>query len=223
MAHEHGALVHTDAVQAAGKVPLPGPALGADLLSLSAHKLGGPQGVGALVVADHVALDPQIKGGGQERARRAGTENLAGIVGFGAAAEAAGAALDDAARLTELRDRLERGVSALAPDIRIFGAGADRLGNTSCFATPGLPAEIQVMSLDLAGVAVSAGAACSSGKVRPSHVLLAMGACAEEAGSAIRLSLGWRSESDDVDRFLEAWNVLCARREDSQYAGSSAA
>ena len=219
----HGALLHTDAVQAAGKTALDGPALGADLLSLSAHKLGGPQGVGALVIADRVALTPLLRGGGQERARRAGTENLPGIAGFGAAAEAARAALADTARLAALRDRLEQGLRALATDIRVFGAGAERLGNTSCFATPGLPAETQVMSLDLAGIAVSAGSACSSGKVRPSHVLLAMGAGAEEAGSAIRVSLGWQSADDDVERFLEAWSALRARRSGRSYAGTSAA
>jgi cysteine desulfurase len=223
LAREHGALLHSDAVQAAGKIPLHRPVLGADLLSLSAHKLGGPQGVGALVAADHVELTPLIRGGGQERARRAGTENLAGIAGFGAAAEAARAALAGAAGLAELRDRLEQGLRALAPDIRIFGAGTERLGNTCCFATPGLPAETQVMSLDLAGIAVSAGSACSSGRVRPSHVLLAMGASADEAGSAIRVSLGWRSEVDDVERFLEAWSAIRARRGGSHYAGSSAA
>ncbi len=223
LAREHGALLHSDAVQAAGKIPLHMPALGADLLSLSAHKLGGPQGVGALVVADQVALSPLMRGGGQERARRAGTENLAGIAGFGAAAEAARAALADAAGLAQLRDRLERDLRALAPDIRVFGAGAERLGNTCCFATPGLLAETQVMALDLAGIAVSAGAACSSGRVRPSHVLLAMGASADEAGGAIRVSLGWRSENDDVDRFLEAWSALYARRGGARYANSSAA
>jgi cysteine desulfurase len=211
LARQHGALVHSDAVQAAGKIPLHMAALGADLLSLSAHKLGGPQGVGALVVADHVGLAPLIRGGGQERARRAGTENLAGVAGFGTAAEAARGALADAAGLVGLRDRLERDLRALAPDIRVFGAGAERLFNTSCFATPGLPAESQVMSLDLAGIAVSAGSACSSGKVRASHVLLAMGASAAEAGSAIRVSLGWQSQADDVERFLEAWSALHAR------------
>ncbi len=219
----HDALLHVDAVQAAGKIPIDRQSAPADLLSLSAHKLGGPQGVGALMVVDRVVLKPLIAGGGQERARRAGTENLPGIAGFGAAAEAACAALADAGRLTAMRDRLEQGLCASAPDIRIFGAGAERLANTSCFATPGLPAETQVMSLDLAGIAVSAGSACSSGKVRPSHVLLAMGASAEEAGSAIRVSLGWQSGTNDVERFLKAWKAIRARRDAGSYAGTPAA
>jgi cysteine desulfurase len=223
LAREHGALVHSDAVQAAGKIPLHMAALGADLISLSAHKFGGPQGVGALVAAERVALAPLIRGGGQERARRAGTENLAGIAGFGAAAEAARGALATAAGLSAPRDRLEQGLRTLAPDVRVFGAGAERLANTSCFAAPGLPAETQVMALDLAGFAVSAGSACSSGKVRASHVLLAMGASPEEAGSAIRVSLGWHSEADDVERFLEAWRALRAGRGRSLGAAPSAA
>ena len=175
-AHSRGALVHCDAVQGAGKIPVDMAALGIDLLSLSAHKLGGPQGVGALIVAEGIELAPLIRGGGQERRHRAGTENLPGIAGFGAAAECALAGLARMAGLAELRDRLERHLRARAPEIEIYGAGAPRLPNTSCFGTPGLTAEIQVMALDLAGIAVSAGAACSSGKVAPSHVLSAMGA-----------------------------------------------
>jgi len=211
LARAHGALVHSDAVQAAGKIPLDMTTLGVDLLSFSAHKLGGPQGVGALALAEGVALGPLMRGGGQERARRGGTENLAGIAGFGAAAEAAAGDLQGAARLSALRDRLEQGLRDLAPELRVFGAGALRLANTSCFAVPGLAGETQVMALDLAGVAVSAGSACSSGRVRASHVLRAMGASEEEAASAIRVSLGWRSEAGDVERFLEAWGALYRR------------
>jgi cysteine desulfurase len=167
--------------------------------------------VGALAIAEGVALGPLMRGGGQERARRGGTENLAGIAGFGAAAEAAATDLQGAERLSGQRDRLELGLYGLAPEARFFGAGAPRLANTSCFAVPGLAGETQVMALDLAGVAVSAGSACSSGRVRASHVLRAMGASEEEAASAIRVSLGWRSEAGDVERFLEAWGALYRR------------
>ena len=210
-AHGRGALVHCDAVQGAGKIPVDMAALGVDLLSLSAHKLGGPQGVGALIVAEGIELAPLLLGGGQERRHRAGTENLPGIAGFGAAAECALAGLERMAGLAELRDRLERRLRARAPEIEIYGGGAPRLPNTSCFGTPGLAAEIQVMALDLAGIAVSAGAACSSGKVAPSHVLGAMGASEAEAGSAIRVSLGWDSGAADIERFLEAWSALYSR------------
>ncbi len=211
MAHGHGALIHCDAVQGAGKIPVDMAALGVDLLSLSAHKLGGPQGVGALIVAEGIELAPLMLGGGQERRHRAGPENLPGIAGFGAAAECALAGLERGPGLAGLGDRVERGLRARAPGIEIYGAGAPRLPNTSCFGTPGLAAEIQVMALDLAGIAVSAGAACSSGKVAPSHVLGAMGASEAEAGSAIRISLGWDSGAPDIERFLEAWGALYSR------------
>ena len=211
IAHEHGALFHCDAVQAAGKIAVDFNALGVDLMTVSAHKLGGPAGVGALIVADHVPLTAQQRGGGQERGRRAGTENLAGIVGFGAAAEIAAAEPGAVAKLADLRDDLERRAMTALPGAIIFGRDAPRLSNTTCLALPGLSSEVQVMALDLAGVAVSAGSACSSGKVQPSHVLRAMGADAATAGSAIRISLGWGSTAEDVDRFLEAWCALAAR------------
>jgi cysteine desulfurase len=192
-------------------------------MSLSAHKLGGPQGVGALVLAEGLEPTPLIRGGGQERRRRAGTENLPGIAGFGAAAEAALASLSRARNLERLRDELERRISALAPELRIFGREAPRLPNTSCFALPGVGAETQVMALDLAGVAVSAGSACSSGKVQRSHVLLAMGAEEALAGSAIRVSLGWRSEPRDIEDFLAAWHALYSRWRKGGRTASSAA
>ena len=210
VARAQGALVHCDAVQAAGKLALDLEALGVDMISLSAHKLGGPPGVGALVLAADLEVAAGLRGGGQERGRRAGTENLPGIVGFGAAAQAALAGLDGAAGLADLRDELERRLRRLVPDIRIFAAAAPRLANTCCFAAPGLAAEIQVMALDLAGVAVSAGSACSSGKVAPSHVLAAMGAGAA-AADAIRVSLGWTSAAADIEHFLEAWGALYSR------------
>ena len=211
MARAAGAVVHCDAVQAAGKVPLDFGDLGVDLMSLSAHKLGGPQGVGALVVGAESGFAPLLRGGGQERRRRPGTENVIGIAGFGAAAREAAQDLAAFAGLGRWRDRLEEGVRALAPAARLFGAGAPRLANTACFALPGLRAETQIMALDLAGVAVSAGAACSSGKVQPSHVLRAMGADEETADCAIRVSLGWASEAADVEAFLESWGALLRR------------
>ena len=210
--HRFGALLFCDAVQAAGKIELDVGELGTDLLSLSAHKLGGPMGVGALYVAPHVVLAPLLKGGGQERKLRAGTENVAGIAGFGAAARAARQQLNGFARLAELRDALESQLSNLSPDAVVSGANAPRLPNTSCVAMVGVSSETQVIAFDLAGLAVSAGAACSSGKVEPSRVLLAMGAGKAVADSAIRVSLGWTNDEEDVDRFVEAWGRLHAAR-----------
>jgi cysteine desulfurase len=210
-AHQVGAIVHCDAVQAPGRLPFDRAALGVDLLTLSAHKLGGPQGVGALIAGAGAGLTARQHGGGQELGRRAGTENLPGIVGFGVAAELAADDLGARARLAGLRDDLEARLAALAPGLIVFGQGAERLANTSCFALPGLGSETQVMALDLAGVAVSAGAACSSGKVQPSHVLRAMGASEEAAASAIRVSLGWATEPAHIDRLVEAWSELYCR------------
>ena len=208
LAHEHGALIHCDAVQAAGKMAIDFRALGCDLMSLSAHKIGGPSGVGALVVTSGVegdlALIPMLRGGGQERGRRAGTENVPGIAGFGAAARAAREGLTDFARLGRWRERIENRLRQRA-DSRVYGFGAPRLANTSCLTMPGVEAETQVIQFDLAGVAVSAGAACSSGKVEPSRVLAAMGVDANEAATAIRVSLGWNTTEDDADKFVEAW------------------
>ena len=209
IARRHGALVHCDAVQAAGKIAIDLPALGVHMLSLSAHKLGGPGGVGALVVDGSLSIEPMLRGGGQEGRRRAGTENVAGIAGFGVAAELAGNGLESFAGLAFLRDRLEQRLTRLAPGTRFFGASVRRLPNTSCLAAPGLDSETQVMALDLDGVAISAGSACSSGKVSVSHVLAAMGWA--EASSAIRVSLGWNSRETDIDRFLDSWGALHAR------------
>ncbi len=212
IAHAHGALLLCDAVQAAGRLPIDLRALGADLLSLSAHKLGGPKGAGALVVADQVPLSALLTGGGQERGRRAGTENLAGIAGFGAAAGLADRGIADQPRLARLRDRLEAGLARLGGDIAVLGRDAARLANTSAIALPGLAAERLVIALDLAGIAVSAGAACSSGKLRPSTVATAMGLDPATAAAAIRISLGWQTADTDIDRFLEAWTPLALKR-----------
>jgi cysteine desulfurase len=211
IAHRHGALLHCDAVQAAGKLAVDRAALGADYLTLSAHKLGGPQGVGALVAA--APLEAVQRGGGQERGRRAGTENVPGIVGFGVAAALARRGLGELGRIAALRDRAECAIEAAWPDAVIFGRDVARLPNTSCIAMPGVPAETQVMALDLAGIMVSAGAACSSGKVRPSHVLDAMGVGEGLAASAIRVSFGWDSSAADADSFVAAWLDLHARIE----------
>ena len=206
-----GALVHSDAVQAAGKVPVDFRALELDLMSLSAHKLGGPQGVGALVLAEGRVLSPDRRGGGQERSRRAGTENVAGIAGFGAAAALAKAELARFQALAELRDELERRLLAIAPALVVFGQQAPRLANTSCFALRGLAAETQIMALDLDGVAVSSGSACSSGKLEPSHVLEAMGADRELASCALRVSLGRHNVAEDIERLLASWAALYNR------------
>src|SRR5712691_8840399 len=179
VAHQHGALFHCDAVQAAGKLPLTAADIGADLISLSAHKLGGPPGIGALVVTGDAELTPMIRGGGQERSRRAGSENLPGIAGFAAAAEAAAAGIGDYQGVRQLRDGLEAAAIAAVPDALVIGAGVTRLPNTTALALPGISAETQVIALDLEGVMVSAGAACSSGKVGPRHVLAAMGVAPE--------------------------------------------
>ena len=210
IAHRHGALLHSDAIQVAGKLAVDVGELGVDLLSLSAHKLGGPQGAGALFVADHVALKALQRGGGQERGRRAGTENVPGLVGFGAAAAVA-RDVSVASEIVALRDEAEARLLAIAPEARVFGATAPRLPNTLCITMPAVAASTQVMALDLAGVMVSAGAACSSGKVRPSRVLAAMGATPEEAGSAIRISLGWSTARYEIDRLVDAWGALYRR------------
>jgi len=212
LAHAHGALFHCDMIQAAGKMPLDLAALDADLATLSAHKVGGPPGIGALIVANGaVALAAMIRGGGQEGGRRAGSENLTGIAGFAAAAETAVADFGDWERVRALRDRLEDEISAAAPEAMIIGAGGPRLPNTSAIAMPGVPAETQVIALDLAGIMVSAGAACSSGKVGPSHVLRAMGLPDEIANATIRVSLGWDTGEADLAHFTEAWTALYRR------------
>ena len=187
------------------------PALGADMLSLSAHKIGGPKGVGALVLGRGASVEPLIKGGSQERRRRAGTENVPAIAGFGVAAELAMADLAEARATARLRDELEEGALALAPDAVVLSARVERLPNTTCLAMPGVKAETLVIGLDLAGVAVSAGSACSSGKVEASHVLNAMGISEELARGAIRVSLGFATTGADIKSFLRAFAELIGR------------
>lgn len=213
MCRQAGALLHVDAVQAAGKVPIDMSTLGADVISLSAHKIGGLKGAGALVFgSDRVEIRERlIVGGGQERGYRAGTENVPGIVGFGVAAEAARNEIGTAAaHAVALRDALEQHVMELAPDTVVFGAGVSRLPNTSCFATPCVRAENALILLDLAGVSVSSGSACSSGKVKSSHVLAAMGVDPGLAVAALRVSVGPATSQADVDRFLGAYAKVLA-------------
>lgn len=211
LAHANQSLLLCDAVQAAGKIKVDLAELDADFLTLSGHKLGGPAGVGALITRDDWTPAPILRGGGQEKGMRAGTENLSGIAGFGAAAAASQFGLYGMKSVMAERDRLQAGLLAACPEAPVYGSGA-RLPNTLCIGMPGVPAETQVMALDLAGVAVSAGSACSSGKVTPSHVLTAMGLPEEAAREAIRFSLGWASRPADIDLAIEAWRKLWHRK-----------
>jgi cysteine desulfurase len=201
LARKHGALVHVDAVQGFGKLPVNFGLLGCDLMTVAAHKVGGPVGIGALVIRDGLVVDPLIVGGGQELRRRAGTENLAAITGFAAVAEER--PIDTKALQKQLESALK--------DTMIIGDAVDRLPNTTCFAMPGFKAETLLMNFDLSGVAVSSGSACSSGKVGRSHVLEAMGLAPEISSAAIRVSLGWNTTAADVQHFITVWNQLLQR------------
>lgn len=207
-----GGLLVVDAVQAVGRIPLSIADLGADFLILSAHKLGGPKGVGALVSRGETLMpEPLVRGGGQEKGHRAGTENLAAVTGFGASASAMTKDLVERnAAIAALRDKAEAGMLAAAPDTVIYGRGEARVGNTSFFHLPGLKAETGQIAFDLEGIALSAGAACSSGKVGASHVLTAMGE--DAATGALRLSIGPDTTESDIDRFLDAFAKIAARR-----------
>jgi cysteine desulfurase len=209
--HAAGGLLHVDAIQAFGKIAFNLNDLKADVLTVSGHKIGGPKGVGALILGEQVeGLPALLRGGGQELGHRAGTENVTGIAGFGAAVKAAMSALEgEAARQETLRNRLEMGLRRTRGVI-VFSDEVPRLPNTTLFTVPGLRAETAVIGLDLAGIAVSSGSACSSGKVQPSHVLEAMGFGGELANGAVRLSLGWSTSDADIDRYLEAWRNLAS-------------
>jgi cysteine desulfurase len=212
IAARHRVYFHCDAVQAAGKLPLDCRALGIQLLSLSGHKLYAPKGVGALVVRKGVKLHPLLHGGGQERNRRGGTENVAGIVAFGKACALALADLDtEAARLRGLRDRLERGVVAAVPDAILVGADTPRLPNTATFCFPGMAADSLLLNLDLDGIAVSSGSACSSGTLKHSHVLAAMGIAPQLARGAVRFSLGRGNSAADVEHLHRVLPAIAAR------------
>jgi cysteine desulfurase len=217
IAKKYGHLVHCDAVQAAGRLPIDFASLGADFLTLSAHKIGGPQGIGALIVQERMVLQPMLKGGGQEMNRRAGTENVPAIVGFGVAAKLAADDTRDVPRLTEWRDQLQKRLQVIGGnDVIVIGEHVPRVANTLCIAMRNISSETQVMAMDLAGVAVSAGSACSSGKVKASHVLRAMGFKDSVAGAALRISLGWNTQISDIDRCVEAWQALYQRTHDQQ-------
>jgi cysteine desulfurase len=207
--HEAGGVLHVDAVQALAKIPFNIKSLEVDVLTVSAHKVGGPKGIGAVAVAAGIeGLHALVRGGGQEQGRRAGTENVAGIAGFGAAVRAAMASMDvDASRMRSLQARLEAGLRR-HPGTVIFSDGVPRLPNTTLVSAPGLKAETAVIGFDLEGIAVSSGSACSSGKVQPSHVLKAMKADPALLQGAIRLSLGWDTTEAEIDRCLEAWIKL---------------
>ncbi len=207
--HAADGLLHVDAIQAFGKIPFDFNGIGADLVTLSAHKIGGPKGVGAVVMVEDIqGFEPLLRGGGQEFGRRAGTENVAGISAFGAAASAATVALEaDDERLKGLRNLLEEGLKQ-TPGMIVFSETAPRLPNTTLFSVPGLKAETAVIGFDLAGIAVSSGSACSSGKVQPSHVLDAMGQGRELTQGAVRLSLGWSTSHTDIELALKAWRKL---------------
>ncbi|NBX65575.1 MAG: cysteine desulfurase [Proteobacteria bacterium] len=204
LAKATGARVHCDAVQAAGRIPIDITALGIDYLTLSAHKMGGPQGVGALVTVAGAPPVKLIHGGGQERRQRAGTENIAGIHGFGIAAAAALADMEAYHKLASLRDAIEARIDG----ITVFGNKSPRVANTTCFALEGVPADTQLMALDLAGICVSSGSACSSGSVKPSHVLEAMGIAPALATAALRVSLGWNTTAADIETFIETYTRL---------------
>lgn len=211
IARKYGAFVHSDAVQAAGRIPLNPQEMGVDFMTLSSHKIGGPQGAGALILGLCGETPALIFGGGQERGVRAGTENLSAIAGFGAAAKESLERMNHYQALGEWRDRLEREIMNITPDAVIHAKDERRVANTTLFSLPGAPSETLLMALDLEGVAISNGAACSSGRVEPSHVLTAMGAGREIASSALRISLGWATKESDIDRFADAWKAVCAR------------
>jgi cysteine desulfurase len=218
MVKGRGGAVFCDAVQALGRLPLDIGELGVDFLALSAHKLGGPQGTGALVLVDEALRpEPLLTGGGQERRQRAGTENVNAIVGFGVAARHSVHHLSDMGRIAALRAELERQILAISPEAKIVGDDTERLANTTLFAVPGLSAETAVIAFDLQGIAVSAGSACSSGKVGASHVLEAMGE-AENARSGVRVSLTAEANAADIEAFAVAWRAIHGRLRQSRAA-----
>lgn len=215
MTRAAGGFTHCDAVQTAGRIPFHPADMELDFCALSAHKMGGPTGVGALVCLRETRSNPPrftpvIQGGGQERGWRSGTENVAGIAGFGAAAAAAPAEFSTFTGLEQLRDGLECDLTSCR-SIVIFGGNAERMPNVSCFAVHGARAETWLMALDLEGIAVGSGSACSSGKITPSHVLAAMDVAPPLARNALRISLGWQTRQADIVRFLDCWEILANR------------
>lgn len=211
IARKYGAFLHSDAVQAAGRIPLSLQDMGVDFLTLSSHKIGGPQGAGALALGLCGETPTLIFGGGQERGARAGTENLPSIAGFGAAAQESLERMNHYQALAAWRDRLENEIQKITPAAVFHAKNAPRVTNTSMFSLPGTSSETLLMALDLEGIAISNGAACSSGRVEPSHVLTAMGHDRNTSSSALRISLGWATKETDIDKFIEAWKKISAR------------
>lgn len=211
LAKEYGAIIHCDAVQGAGRMPINFKDLGVDMMSISAHKLGGPQGIGALISNDSIKLAPMITGGSQESRKRAGTENVAAITGFGCAVELIDADLENANEWVKWRGMFEMLITQRVPQAKVFGADAPRVAAISCITMPGVRNDTQLMAFDLAGVAVSSGSACSSGKVQPSPVLKAMGASEADATSAIRVSFGWGTSIAELEKLAELWLNLYQR------------
>lgn len=211
LAHEHDSLFHTDAVQGAGRLDITLDALGVDFITLSAHKFAGPQGVGAIIKRDGLDLEKFMRGGGQEKNCRAGTHNTAGIAGMGLAAELATKHMSDYQVATKLRDKIEDFIIQNTNQATIYGANAPRVGNTCNVGLRGMPAQTQLMALDLDGISVSSGSACSSGAFKPSHVLKAMGVNDEDAKSALRISLGWATTEAEIDAFLESYKKIIDR------------
>jgi cysteine desulfurase len=211
LAHEKGSIFFTDAVQAAGRMDISLDTLGVDFMALSAHKFAGPQGVGAIIRGSGLDFPKFMLGGGQEKNYRAGTHNTAGIAGMGLAAEWALNHIADYKKIQNLRDTMEQKLRQISNQIKIYGEQAPRVGNTTNVGFSGIPAQTQMMALDLDGVCVSSGSACSSGSFKASHVLLAMGASEEDAKSALRISLGWATTQSDINRFLESWEKIVKR------------
>ena len=207
--HEKGGLLFVDAAQAAGKIPVNFVMSGADLMSVTAHKFGGPAGIGALVTAPNLALEPVMRGGGHESNRRAGTHNVPGIAGFGVASAAAPALIEAAGKTAARRDRMQ--AAALAAGATVWAQTVDRLPGTLSLSAAGFDSQTQLMAMDLAGIAISSGSACSSGKTKPSHVLAAMGASDDLARSGARISIGWATSDDDVEVFCREWPAAYAR------------
>lgn len=210
--HEAGALFHTDAIQALGKIPVDFRDLGIDMMSLSAHKIGGPHGVGALVALEKINIKPRNIGGGQEVGRRSGTENIEGIAGFAKAVDLTPENIKIMAQLMSLRDKIEHDIKKHVPDVIFYGKDSHRIANTTTILMKDVLSETQVMAFDLDGICISSGSACSSGKVKPSHVVSAMGGTSEQALSTIRVSLGWQTTEDDVEAFIAAWKKLYDRK-----------
>ncbi|MEM8812788.1 MAG: cysteine desulfurase family protein [Pseudomonadota bacterium] len=207
--HDSGGFLHTDAVQALGRLSVDMEALGADSISVSAHKIGAIAGAGAIVTRPGIAIPALVHGGGQEGYRRAGTENVGAIAAFGAVLEGIDGLNAENARIRSLRDWLARKLAHISEDLIVFGDTVNRLPNTICFAVPGVKAETAMIAFDLDGIAVSSGSACSSGKVAASHVLAAMGVDPTDAAGAIRVSLGWSTTEKDIERFLQSFQKLC--------------